>query len=183
MSEHLTVDVGFERAGPFDPLGVAVAGEVDVQPRPVEVLDPGAAVYQQAAQEIAAELGVDPQGTQVGQVVRADLDGDGTAEVLVAADRIADPQSLLAETGDWAAVFIRETEGSGVRTTVVASHVVAPEQVPYIDLPVIGAVARPQRRRPHGGRPSRALLRRLQHLVHEYRDGALTEVLSVGCGA
>ncbi len=51
-------------------------------------------------------LGVaDDARPEVRQVVRADLDGDGTAEVLVVADRGAIESRMVDRPGDWAVLF------------------------------------------------------------------------------
>ena len=134
--------MGLERGGSGRWLGVGIAaGPAELQPRPVEVLDPAAEVYRAAAAEVGASLGVAAPQPRVTQVVRADLDGDGTAEVVVAAEQLADPESPLATPGEWAALFVRRVVGGEVRTTVVASSVTTEETAPFIELFWTAAVA------------------------------------------
>ena len=65
-------------------------------------------------------------------MIRADLDGNGTAEVLVAAHRARDAQASMGEAGDWSGVLLRTVVGGDFQTTIVDSSVVAPEFVPYV---------------------------------------------------
>ena len=102
------------------PPPIAVAGVAEPRPRPVELLDTSSATYQQAAAEVGAGLGV-PTPPTLTQVVRADLDGSGTDEVVVAAEHAADPAA--PQPGDWSVVFLRRVVGNGVATDVVASSI------------------------------------------------------------
>ena len=108
---------------PLDPAGdgpppIAVAGVPNPVPRPVEQFDPGAPTYRRAAAEVAAGLGATTPPTVV-QVLRADLDGSGTKEVVVAASHLADLDAPAE--GDWSVVFARRVTGDGVATDVLAS--------------------------------------------------------------
>ena len=103
------------------PPPIAVAGVAEPRPRPVELLDTSSPTYQQAAVEVGAGLGVHTPPTLT-QVVRTDLDGSGTDEVVVAAEHAADPAT--PRPGDWSVVFLRRVVGNGVATDVVASSIV-----------------------------------------------------------
>ena len=103
------------------PPPIAVAGVAEPRPRPVELLDTSSPTYQQAAAEVGAGLGVSTPPTLT-QVVRTDLDGSGTDEVVVAAEHAADPAT--PQPGDWSVVFLRRVVGNGVATDVVASSIV-----------------------------------------------------------
>ena len=87
---------------------IAVHGVADPRPRPVTVLDPGAAVYRDAAADVLHDLGVDDARPRLAQVVRADLSGDGTDEVLVVAERLAQPDAVMGEPGDYSVLFLRQ---------------------------------------------------------------------------
>lgn len=116
------VDVAVDLPGGDGPQAIAVAGVADPRPRPIERFRTDGPVYGQAAAEVAAGLGVSTPPT-VTQVLRADLDGSGTFEVLVAAEHITDPQGLSPTPGDWSVVFLRRVVGDGVATDVLASSV------------------------------------------------------------
>jgi len=55
----------------------------------------------------------------VEQIVRVDLDGDGTDEVLVAARHPDTATSIGAEAGFYSVVLLRRVVGAGVETTVL----------------------------------------------------------------
>ncbi|HLT70144.1 MAG TPA: hypothetical protein VKZ72_08255 [Acidimicrobiales bacterium] len=116
-------DVAVDLGGGDGPPPIAVAGVADPRPRPVDVWNPEAPVYQDAAAEVATRLGASTPVT-VTQLLRTDLDGDGTLEVLVAAEHVTDPEGLSPEVGDWSVVFLRRVVGDGVATDVLASSVV-----------------------------------------------------------
>ena len=178
-----SVDVGLEYDPAIEPVGVAVHGVRDVQPRPVEVLDPVADVYRAAAIEVGAGLGVTQPDPWVVQAVRADLDGDGTTEVIVVAEQMREPGTIGA-TGDWSAAFVRRVVGGEVRTTMLDAYVVPTgEGFHHIELHRIGAVADL-----NGDGRMEIVVNRVYYegesaLVYEYGvEGVATEVLSAGCG-
>ena len=103
--------------------GEAVAGVAEPRPRPVEQLGTDAPVYLQSATEVAAGLGASTPATLT-QLLRADLDGNGTDEIIVAAEHISDRAGLSPTAGDWSAVFLRRVASGGVATEVLASSVV-----------------------------------------------------------
>ncbi|HEY7072349.1 MAG TPA: hypothetical protein VH479_19640 [Acidimicrobiales bacterium] len=129
---------GFAGDGPVDTV-VGVTGVADIQPRPVTVLDP--AGYKDEAVAALASAGIDDPAARPKLVVRADLDGDGSDEVLMQVERVADRGSLIADPGDYSAVFIRELIGGEVKSTVVEHYVAEAEYNGYILVFSIVAVA------------------------------------------
>lgn len=123
----------------YQPTPVGIAGVADPLPRSADVLDPGAAVYQQATADMAGSLGIDGGDPDVKQVVRADLDGDGTDEVLVAAERPGDGSTLLAN--DVAILFVRRVDGSAERADLVIGMYPGLEEAPGSDAYRISAIA------------------------------------------
>ena len=120
--EYGGVEVGLEYGSqPFPSRSIAVTGVVDPRPRPVEVLDPSAAVYRESAAAVLAGLGVSDPAPQVVQAVRGDLDGDGVAEEVVVAESVRDPARLVGSADDYAVVFLRRVAGGDVETSVIAS--------------------------------------------------------------
>jgi hypothetical protein len=178
-----TVDVGIDRAADASQAGIAVAGAGIVEPRPVEILDPAAEVYRQAAAEVAESLGIVQPDPRVAQVVRADLEGDGSAEVLVMAEQLIEPSSSMASPGDWSVAFVRRVVGGTVQTSVVESHTTTEHDAPFLSLYRVGAVADLN----GDGRLEVVVNQRYYEgsstSVYEYgTDGTLREVLSAGCG-
>jgi hypothetical protein len=113
-----TWTVEFDPPIEYDEPVVAVDGEWPVIPRPVDVLDPTIPDYTAAVRAFLDERGLRTAPVNVTQVVRADLDGDGTAEVLVVASNLP-PSGLGARAGDYTIVLLRRVAGSGVDTTVL----------------------------------------------------------------
>lgn len=116
----VAVDLGAESDGPPP---IAVAGVAEPRPRPVDQWNTDAPTYQQAAAEVAAGLGATTPPTLT-QLLRTDLDGNGTDEIVVTAEHISDASGLSPTAGDWSVVFLRRVASGGVATDVLASSVV-----------------------------------------------------------
>ena len=97
---------------------IAVSGVADPLPRPVTVSSGQPDVYRAAATEVLADLGVDDDRPELAQVIIADLDGDGSDEVVVTADRWS--ELIPATPGDYSMTFIRSAREGTVTTTVLA---------------------------------------------------------------
>ena len=117
-----------------------MAGVAEPRPRPVVVLDPSA-VYQQAAADLAAGLGIDGPAPTVSQVVRGDLDGDGTDEVLVTAERPVSAGSPPGVETDVALVFLRRAVGAGAENVVVDGFYPGLEEAPGTEAFRVAALA------------------------------------------
>lgn len=122
------LDLGLDPGSDGAPAPIAVAGIAKPRPRTVEVLDTGSSTYRQAAAEVAASLGTTTPPT-LAQVLRGDLEGDGTDEVVVTAEHVTDPNGMTPTPGDWSVVFLRRVAGSGVETSVVSSSLAGPDGV------------------------------------------------------
>lgn len=149
---YLRVDVGS---------GIAVAGVADPRPRPVALVAP-TGTHRGMVRDALPRLGGDDPAPDVGQVVRADLDGDGDDEVLVSGRRSA---------GDDAVLLV----GDGTTTTIVDSQVFT-----FGAEPTVGAVADL-----NGDGRMEVVAHRgpARVTVHELADdGSLTPVLAGGCG-
>ena len=168
---------------------VAVHGVEDPQPRPATLLDTDAAVYRDAAREVLVGLAIhDDADPELAQVVRADLSGDGTDEVLVVAEKLARPESAQGEPGDYSVLFLRQIVDGAVRTTVLDSFYKDPaEEVEepsiyilvyrvsgIVDLNGDGVLEVVTENQYYEG--SSTAIRALQP------DGTLTEVMAAGCG-
>ena len=160
---------------------VAVSGVASPVPRPVTRLDPTEAAHRSAAAEVLAAIGVQTADSQVRQVVRADLEGDGVDEVLVVAEQV-DRDTLVARPGDYSVLFLRRMVGGTVRDTVIASGQYAEESA-YILTHDVAAVADL-----NGDGQMEVVVRDRYYeggatTVYELRSDRAVEVLALACGA
>jgi hypothetical protein len=188
--EYGGVDLGLEYGRqPFPSRSIAVAGVVDPRPRPVEVLEPSAAVYRESAAAVVAGLGVSDPAPQAVQAVRGDLDGDGVAEEVVVVERVRDHTRLVGSADDYAVVFLRRVGGGEVETSVITSSIASsiadplPRTAPVIDVYRLSALADLN----GDGRMEIVLnggwYEGSWTAVHELRpDGTVPEALYVQCG-
>ena len=126
-----TIELGLavEGGDEFQPEPIGVAGVAEPQPRPVEVLEPSAAVYQQAATAVAEAEGIEGPAPTVTQAVRADLEGDGSDEVIVTAERPSDDSTAMLRN-DVALVFLRRVDGSEAENFVLRAFYPGVEEAP-----------------------------------------------------
>ena len=115
--------------------------------------------------------------------MRADLDGDGSLEVVVVADQLADQSNSLARPGDWSLVFVRRVVGGAPQTTVVESEVAAEADSGFLLLYKVGAVADLNADGRMEVVMNNGYYEGAGNAVYEYADGSLTEVLSAACGS
>ena len=176
---------GLERVFDDDPPPLALSGVAEPRPREIEILDPQGPVYREAAAELLKERGVTTPA-EVVQVLRSDLDGDGKDEVVVAAERLTDKKSLLAQAGDYSIVFVRRVVDEKVTTTVVGESIptLQPNETPYINSQRISALADLN----GDGRMEITVSGRYYEgagmVFYELKqDGTFEEVLRSGCGA
>ena len=113
----------------------AVGGEHELLPRPVRAASPDQPAYREAAGAVLADLGLPDVKPVLDQLIRADLDGDGSDEVLVSLSRYGrglDERTPGpgAAAGDYSVVFLRRVVEGEVQTEVL-SGVVYPEAEDY----------------------------------------------------
>jgi hypothetical protein len=113
---------------------VAVGGAWNVLPRPVTRLSPAAAAgYAAAVRQILMQHGIRNPVARVTAAIRADLDGDGTDEVVIAATRSSEALGWAAHAGDYSIVFARKLAGGTVRTIMLEQEYhprASPDAVP-----------------------------------------------------
>ncbi|NJK81736.1 MAG: hypothetical protein HC914_18390, partial [Chloroflexaceae bacterium] len=104
---------------------IAVSGDWNAMPRVPTLTSTEQEVYQQAAAEVLRGLGLETDDIRLEQVIRIDLEGDGSEEVLVTATRISQETGggVLADPGDYSVVFLRKLVGETVETSIVEQQV------------------------------------------------------------
>jgi hypothetical protein len=163
---------------------VGVHGLATPLPRPSTLLDTDAAVYRDAARAEVAKLGLPGDDLRVVQVVRADLSGDGTDEVLVVAEHLSEPGSLMGAPGDYSVVLLRQIVDGEVETTLVTESRADPDQNgPYILVSQVAAVADL-----NGDGRMEVVVQGVYYegvgmYAYELGPDGLTEILRAGCGA
>ena len=178
-----SIDLGLAFGeGPYEPAPIGVARVDTPRPRPVEVLDPASGPYQQAAADVAAELGITGPAPTATQAVRGDLDGDGTDEVLVTAERATEDTTSVVPN-DVAIVFLRRADGSSNENVVLDKHYPGLEEAPGTVAFRIAALADL-----NGDGRMEVVVDVFQYessgaLVYELQpDGAIQQVLFAYCG-
>lgn len=97
-------------------------------PRRFEWLSSQNATYVQALNEYLLSNGLDSPESRIEQILRADLDGDGTDEVLLAASRFGEPTGHSVLPGDYSLVLVRRLTAAGVVTQQVIGEVYTSEE-------------------------------------------------------
>ena len=130
---------------------LVVVGDHDAMPRTAQVLPPDNARYQKIVSEYLAGRGLAVAGPNIAQLLRVDLDGDGTDEVLITAQNVvpagdgaysfAPGRRLLdtlrfgkdvprARAGQYAVVLLRRVVGGEARTIPLLDDFIAKETPP-----------------------------------------------------
>jgi hypothetical protein len=156
----------------------------DLQPRPVRPVGLDDPEYQQLGESMARELGaVDPTSGDVVQVVRADLDGNGIEEVLVTFEHVTDRG--MGAAGDFSLVIARSPNADGtVVDRVLFSHVVPdPMDFPQPDYSRVITVADLNGDGSMEVTIGTVYWEGIGVAIHEFREGALHQVMTSGCGS
>jgi hypothetical protein len=169
--------------GAVPPLSVGLNTGWPAYPRPVEWLSSQNEFYLQAVADYLASAGFAEPQVDIQQVLRADLDGDGADEVLIAASHFHDVSGHAVSPGEYSVVLMRGFVNGQVVTQPVISELYFKEE----------SLAFPASYSIQGILDVNAD-NRLEVLVHrkvwegqgnillEYRNGRLNEVLRQVCG-
>ena len=165
------------------PLAVATNPGWLARPRPVEWLSSQHAFYLQALEAYLLSAGVAAPDAQLEQVLRADLDGDGADEVIIAASRFLQPDSHTIAPGDYSLVLARVLEGGEVVTRQLVGEVYfTAEEIAFPPAYSIQGVLDVNA----DGRMEVLVYRQVWEgygvLLFEMQDGRLQEVLRLECG-
>jgi hypothetical protein len=102
---------------------IAVSATWEVVPRAAAELDPTSQTYLDATAEILSDLGLPGSPAHLDQVVRADLDGDGTDEVLLVGRHPDANVGNAPRAGWYSFVALRSVVDGEVRTDILDSVV------------------------------------------------------------
>lgn len=99
---------------------VSVSADWNALPRVPRTQGTNQKVYDEAVAAYLKENGVDPSAVNLTRVIRIDLDGDGTEEVLIAATHYREQVPVDAFAGDYSVVLLRKLHDGEVHTVAIA---------------------------------------------------------------
>lgn len=97
---------------------VGIAGPWNALPRTPRI-QRNSKVYEPIIAEFLRKKGIRRPDVRIKQIIRIDLEGDGTEEVLIAADNLHDPPRSRAEAGHYSLVLMRQVRGRAVHNLLV----------------------------------------------------------------
>lgn len=103
----------------LDTLSVGVTGNWNVTPRLAEEFPTDTPVYVDALTNWLTEKGFPEPVVEISQILRFDLEGDGTDEVLISASHFVEPTGHDVEFGDYSLVLMRKVVGDSVETVPI----------------------------------------------------------------
>ena len=101
------------------PLGgraVAVTGDWNVMPRVAQELPTEHATYVEEVKNWLIEQNFSEPIVKIDQILRVDMEGDGTEEVLISASHFVEPTGHSVGPGDYSLVLMRKVVGNSVVT-------------------------------------------------------------------
>ena len=101
---------------PFGGQAVAVTGDWNVTPRIAQELPTDNATYMEEVRNWLIEQNFLEPVVKVDQILRVDMDGDGSEEVLISASHFFEPTGHNVEMGDYSLVLMRKVAGNSVVT-------------------------------------------------------------------
>lgn len=130
--------------GPFPaPTGIAISAPWELTPHFVQTeVDNG--TYSDFARPLLAARGLDVANPVIKQVVRFDMDGDGTNEVIAIAEEVTGDGGIYAEEGNYSLVFMRSVVDGEVQTAILGESIVADLEefeTPFILTHTVAAIA------------------------------------------
>jgi len=106
---------------PQDELSVGVTGNWDVTPRLVEEFPTDTATYVDELTNWLREKGFPKPVVDISQILRVDIEGDGSDEVLISASHFVEPTRHDVEFGDYSLVLMRKVVGDSVETIPIVA--------------------------------------------------------------
>ncbi|WP_189072564.1 hypothetical protein [Deinococcus sedimenti] len=122
-SETLAVTLTPAREG----LAILTSARLNAQPRAVTALPTRNATYEAAVRTELTRRGLRNPQVSITRLIRTDLDGNGTQEVLIEASRFqernGDFPPPVGQPGDYSLLLLRAVVNGKVVTTVVGEHI------------------------------------------------------------
>ncbi|THB65795.1 MAG: hypothetical protein D6E12_11845 [Desulfovibrio sp.] len=106
--------------GPLMAIGGAMH---DVMPRWPEQLNTSSEMYRGFVADFLRQNGIPNPQVTITQLLRVDLEGDGTDEVLIAATHLQDDYGLEVHAGDYSIVLLRQLVNGRVETTMLEGEI------------------------------------------------------------
>ena len=104
---------------------IAVSADWDLVPHSVELLPNNNAAYKAVASDLLVGSGITDPDPSLVQVIRTDLEGDGTDEIIVVAERrTVDGLDHSGTPGDYSIVFMRKVVEGEVQTAILEAQIV-----------------------------------------------------------
>jgi hypothetical protein len=101
---------------PLSGPAVGVTGGIDVTPRQAQEIPSETATYVDAVTDWLIKKGFSDPVVTISQILRVDIEGDGTDEVLISASHFVEPTGHDVEFGDYSLVLLRKVVGDSVET-------------------------------------------------------------------
>lgn len=98
---------------------IALKQDWDIFPRSYQRKDPEQGVYKELIEKILIDEGIENPVTHIKEIIRVDLDGDGTEEVIVTANDTADNKFDYLKKGDHAIVLFRKIVNGEVQNQII----------------------------------------------------------------
>jgi hypothetical protein len=121
---HRSSNIAFE---PQAKEGFAVDGRLNAMPRVPAMLNANDPAYRQVVAGLLRSHGIRRPLVNITQLLRIDLDGDGTEEVLISATHLAEgigsadkQMAVHAKPGDYSVVFLRKMVKGRVRNIILS---------------------------------------------------------------
>jgi hypothetical protein len=125
------------------PSGIAISAPWNLVPHFVqEETDDG--TYSAFARPLLAARGLEVANPVIKQVIRFDMDGDGTNEVIAVAEEVTGDGGIYAEEGNYSLVFMRFVVDGEVQTAILGESIVdelGEFETPFILTHSVAAIA------------------------------------------
>lgn len=109
--------------------GIAVAGNWNAMPRVPQALSTNDSTYRQVVARLLGQHGIARPKINITRLLRVDLEGDGTDEILISATYLAGglnrrdgPMAIRVKPGDYSVVILRKVVGGKVRDIVLGGE-------------------------------------------------------------
>lgn len=130
--EYCIVDLLDEDGQNID-YDIAIKADWNLFPRPYKIQNPDQTYYLDLIKNYLMEYGLENPETTIKQMIKVDLEGDGTDEVLIAADNTKDDQFIEVKKGDNAILLFRKmVDGEVINQPVEQDIRVEEEEYPTI---------------------------------------------------